>query len=66
MSCTANSKYGIKELSTIFDSGMLLPYLCQRGVLAIVDPLDHTSMANCERMRTLVWAKSTGKKTLRL
>ena len=24
MSCTANSKYGIKELSTIFDSGMLL------------------------------------------
>ena len=31
MSCTANSKYGIKELSTIFDSGMLLPYLCQRG-----------------------------------
>ena len=50
MSCTANSKYGIKELSTIFDSGMLLPYLCQRGVLAIVDSLlDHgqnTSMAN--------------------
>ena len=34
MSCTANSKYGIKELSTIFDSGMLLPYLWQRGVLA--------------------------------
>jgi len=26
MSCNANSKYGIKELSTIFDSGMLLPY----------------------------------------
>ena len=50
MSCTANSKYGIKELSTIFDSGMLLSYLCQRGVLAIVDSLDHgqnTSMANC-------------------
>ena len=50
MSCTANSKYGIKELSTIFDSGMLLSYLCQRGVLAIVDPLDHgqnTSMENC-------------------
>ena len=50
MSCNANSKYGIKELSTIFDSGMLLPYLCQRGVLAIVDSLDHgqnTSMANC-------------------
>ena len=41
MSCTANSKYGIKELSTIFDSGMLLPYLCQRGVLDIVDSLDH-------------------------
>ena len=50
MSCTANSKYGIKELSTIFDSGMLLPYLCQRGVLDIVDSLDHgqnNSMANC-------------------
>ena len=36
MFCTANSKYGIKELSTIFDSGMLLPYLWQRGVLDIV------------------------------
>ena len=50
MSCTANSKYGIKELSTIFDSGMLLPYLGQRSIQAIVDPLDHElniSMANC-------------------
>ena len=27
MSCIPNSQYGIKELSTIFDSGMLLPYL---------------------------------------
>ncbi len=27
MSRIANSKYGIKELSAIFDSGMLLPYL---------------------------------------
>ena len=66
MSCTANSKYGIKELSTIFDSGMLLPYLCQRGVLAIVDSLDHgqnISMANCLRMRTLAWAKSKKSST---
>lgn len=50
MSRIANSKYGIKELSTIFDSGMLLPYLWQRDVLDIVDPLDHgqnISMANC-------------------
>jgi len=50
MSCTANSKYGIKELSTIFDSGMLVPYLGQRSIQAIVDPLDHElniSMANC-------------------
>ena len=67
MSCTANSKYGIKELSTIFDSGMLLPYFWQRDVLAIVDPLDHgqnISMANCLRMRTLAWAKS--KKVLQI
>ena len=50
MSRIANSKYGIKELSTIFDSGMLLPYFWQRGILDIVDPLDHgqnISMANC-------------------
>ena len=50
MSCTANSKYGIKELSTIFDSGMLLPYLGQRSIQAIVDLLDHElniSMAKC-------------------
>ena len=50
MFCISNSKYGIKELSTIFDSGMLLPYLCQRGIQAIVDSLDHelnTYMANC-------------------
>ena len=50
MSCTDNSQYGIKELSTIFDSGMLLPYLWQRGIQAIVDSLDHElniSMANC-------------------
>ena len=50
MSRIANSKYGIKELSTIFDSGMLLPYRGQRGVMDIVDSLDHgqnTEMANC-------------------
>ena len=61
MSCAANSQYGMKELSAIFDSGMLLPYLWQRGIQAIVDPLDHgqnISMANCLRMRTLAWAKS--------
>jgi len=27
MSCIANSQYGMKELSAISDSGMLLPYL---------------------------------------
>ena len=67
MSRIANSKYGIMELSTIFDSGMLLPYLWQRDVLDIVDPLDHgqnISMANCYRMRTVVWAKIKGKRKL--
>ena len=31
MSCTANSKYGLRELSAIYDDWMLLPYLLTEG-----------------------------------